>query len=178
MLWTWSVVTRFPFLVCMSRPPSDHLLMLRPPHLQTVMITFTFRALQRNLLWFHVIVMMRFLFRILCLLVPPPLPVPLLALALPHRFLAMPDALLCVLNICFFLFLMRSPPSDLPPITQTKRLRVVMKTFSFHTLYSALCLDTWILCPFFFHFPPPICWCSSMGNADFIRLVTRLLSFP
>jgi hypothetical protein len=55
--------------------------MLRPPCLQTVMVKFQF---QPALLWFHVIVMMRFLCHGLCFLVPPPLPVPLLALGLVY----------------------------------------------------------------------------------------------
>jgi hypothetical protein len=46
--------------------------MLQPPHLQTVMMTFTFRAFYPVLLWFRVIVNMRFLFPVLCSLVPLP----------------------------------------------------------------------------------------------------------
>jgi hypothetical protein len=46
-----------------------------------------------------VIVMMRFLFCTLCFLVFPQLPVPLFALAMPRRLVAVADALLGMVNI-------------------------------------------------------------------------------
>jgi hypothetical protein len=59
------------------------------------------------LLWFHVILMMRFLLHVLCFLVPPPFPVPLFALTLPHRLEAMADALLGMCNIDLLLLLLQ-----------------------------------------------------------------------
>jgi hypothetical protein len=83
-------------LVYMSCPLGNLLLVLPPPHLHTVMMKFLFLPV---LLWFGVIVMMRFLFHVLCFLVPPPLPVPLFVL--PLGLVA--DALLGMGNIdCFF----------------------------------------------------------------------------
>jgi hypothetical protein len=49
------------------------------------------------------LVMMRFLFRSLCFLVPPPLPVPLFAL--PYTLVAMADALPGMLNLHLLLLL-------------------------------------------------------------------------
>jgi hypothetical protein len=60
-----------PFLVCKSHPPGDFLLMLRLHQLQIVMMMPPFCLFHPALLWFCVIVMMRFLFRGLCSLVPP-----------------------------------------------------------------------------------------------------------
>jgi hypothetical protein len=72
MLRTWSVMKRSPFLVCMSRPHGDPLLMLRPPHLQTVMMKFTWCTFHPVLIWFRVMMMMmRFLFRALSMLSCP-----------------------------------------------------------------------------------------------------------
>jgi hypothetical protein len=59
------------------------------------------------LLWFHVILMMRFLLRVLCFLVPPPFSVPLFALTLPHRLEAMADAVLGMFNIDLLLLLLQ-----------------------------------------------------------------------
>jgi hypothetical protein len=42
---------------------------------------------------------MRFLFHVLCFLIPPPLPVPCFALALPRRLVAVANAFLGVVNI-------------------------------------------------------------------------------
>jgi hypothetical protein len=60
------------------------------------MMTFPFCVLDRFLLWFRAIVMLTFLLRALCFLVSPLLPVPLFALALPHRprLVALADAFL------------------------------------------------------------------------------------
>jgi hypothetical protein len=51
------------------------------------------------LLWCCVIVMMKFFFHALCFLVPSPLPVPLFALSLPSRLVAVADALLGMVYI-------------------------------------------------------------------------------
>jgi hypothetical protein len=75
VLWTLSVMTRSPFLVCMSDPQGNRQLMLRPPCLQIVMMNFPFCAFLPALLWFRAVVMMRFLLRALCFLAPHPLPV-------------------------------------------------------------------------------------------------------
>jgi hypothetical protein len=56
----WSVVTRSPFLVCMSCPHSDLLLPLQLPHLQTVLVKFPFRGFHSVLFWFRVVLMTRF----------------------------------------------------------------------------------------------------------------------
>jgi hypothetical protein len=50
-------------------------------------------------------VMMRFSFRVLCFLVPPPLPVPSFSLALPCKLVAMADALLGLVDLDFLLLL-------------------------------------------------------------------------
>jgi hypothetical protein len=54
-------------------------------------------------LWFHMILMTRFLFCATCFLVPPPLPVPFFALALRRRLVAVADALLGMIDIDFLL---------------------------------------------------------------------------
>jgi hypothetical protein len=59
----------------------------------------------RVLLWFRVIVMTRFLFRVLCFLIPPPLPASLFTLALPRRLVAVADALLGMVDIDLLLLL-------------------------------------------------------------------------
>jgi hypothetical protein len=58
---------------------------------------------------FCLIVMMRFLFRVLCFLVPPPLPVPWFAPALPQRLVAVANALLGMVNIDLLLLFL---PAD------------------------------------------------------------------
>jgi hypothetical protein len=78
---------------------SNHLLMLLPTSLQTVMKRFLVSAFSSVVLLSRVIVMMRFVFHVLCFLVPPPLPVPLFALALPHRLVAMADALFGMVTV-------------------------------------------------------------------------------
>jgi hypothetical protein len=80
--------------------------MLRPPCLKAVVIKFPFRVFQPVLLWFRVIVMMRFLFRVLCFRVPLALPFPLFALPLPHRLVALASALLGMVNIDLLLHLL------------------------------------------------------------------------
>jgi hypothetical protein len=67
-------------------------------------LKFLFHIFHPVLLWFRVIVMMRFLFHVLCFLVPPPPPVPLFALALPRRLVDVADGLLGMVHIDFFLF--------------------------------------------------------------------------
>jgi hypothetical protein len=57
-------------------------------------------AFHPNPLWVHVIVMLKFELRVLCFLVPPPLPTPLLFRRL---VVAMTDALLGVVHIDFLL---------------------------------------------------------------------------
>jgi hypothetical protein len=69
------------------------LLMLEPSILRTVMMKSPFRILYPILLWFDVIVLMTLFFRVLCFLVPPPLPIPLSALTLPCRLLAVASPL-------------------------------------------------------------------------------------
>jgi hypothetical protein len=105
MLCTWSVMTRSPFLVCMSQPHGDLLLMLQPPHLQRVMVKFTSGISHSVLLWFLLIEMI-LLQRFLCFLVPPPLPVPLFDLALPPGLWAWLDAFLGVVNMDLLLLLL------------------------------------------------------------------------
>jgi hypothetical protein len=85
-----------PFL---SHPPGDLLLMLQPPRLQIVKMNFPFRLFHPVLLWFRVLVVMRFLFRVLCFLVPPPLSVPLFPFVRPCTLVAVADALLVMVNI-------------------------------------------------------------------------------
>jgi hypothetical protein len=60
-------------------------------------------------LWFRVIAMMRFLSHVQCFLVPPPLPVPVLALTQPQRRVAVADALLDMTNIDLLLLLPSYP---------------------------------------------------------------------
>jgi hypothetical protein len=87
-------------------------LTLEPSILRTVMMKSPFRILYPILLWFHVIVLMRLFFCVLCFLVPPPLPIPLFAL--PCRLLAVADALLGMVNInCFFFFLLYTVEASL-----------------------------------------------------------------
>jgi hypothetical protein len=71
--------------------------MLRPPHLK---MKFAFPVL----LWFRVIVMMRFLFRVLCFVLPSVL-VPLFALTQAHKLLAVADALFGMVNINLLILL-------------------------------------------------------------------------
>jgi hypothetical protein len=55
--------------------------------------------------WFRVTVLMRFSFRGLCFLVPPPLPAPLLAPALPCRLVDMVDILVGMVNLDLLFFI-------------------------------------------------------------------------
>jgi hypothetical protein len=73
--------------------------MLLPTSLQTVMKKFLVSAFHSVVLLYRVIVMMRFVFHVLCFLVPPPLSVPLFALALPHRLVAVADALFGMVTV-------------------------------------------------------------------------------
>jgi hypothetical protein len=78
----------------MSLSPLSLLPMLLLPCLPTVMMTFPFRVSHTVLLWFRVMVMLRFLSHALVLLaVPPPPPLLLFALSLPRRLAAAADAL-------------------------------------------------------------------------------------
>jgi hypothetical protein len=104
MFRTWSVTTNSPSLVYMCRPLSDLLLVLWPPHLQTVIMKFTVSVFQSILLWFRAPVMTRFFFCVLCFLGPPRLSVPFSALALPHRLEA--SALLGMVYIDLLRFLL------------------------------------------------------------------------
>jgi hypothetical protein len=79
--------------------------MLWPPQLQTVMMKFPFCVFHPVLLWFRGMAMMRFLFRAACILVCPLLPIPLCALVLPSRLVAMVNALLGMVYIDSLLLL-------------------------------------------------------------------------
>jgi hypothetical protein len=80
VLWTCSVMTRSPFLGCISRPPGVLLIVLQTTPLQAVRMTFPFCVFQPILLWFRLMVTTRSLFQtFLCF----------------HRFLP-----LCVLSTC------------------------------------------------------------------------------
>jgi hypothetical protein len=76
--------------------------MLWLPCLQTVMMKFSFHLV---LLWFRVVVK-RFLFPALCFVAFPPLPIPLVALALSRRLVAVADTLLGIVNIDLLLLLL------------------------------------------------------------------------
>jgi hypothetical protein len=72
---TRSAMMRFQFLVWMSLPPFSFLPMLLLPHLPTVLMKFPLRDSHTVLLWFRVMVMLRFLSRTpVFLAFPPPLP--------------------------------------------------------------------------------------------------------
>jgi hypothetical protein len=58
--------------------------------------------------------MIRFLFRVLCCLIPPQVPVPLLTLALLHKLVAMANVLLAMVNIDL-LFSPFPPTPSQPP---------------------------------------------------------------
>jgi hypothetical protein len=94
VLPTRSAMVRLPFLVCMSLPPLSLLPMLLLPRLPTVMMKIPFRVSPTVLLWFHVMVMLRFLSCTpVVLAVPPRPPLLLLALSLPCRLAAAANAL-------------------------------------------------------------------------------------
>jgi hypothetical protein len=63
VLRIWSVMMSSPSLVYLSRPLSGLLLMLRLARSQTVMMKFQSRVSHTKLLWFRVMVMLRFISR-------------------------------------------------------------------------------------------------------------------
>jgi hypothetical protein len=66
---------------------------------------FPFCVFHRVLLWFHAIVMMRFVFHTLCFLIPPPLHVPLFVLILPRlAVVALSDMVNIKLNLLFVFY--------------------------------------------------------------------------
>jgi hypothetical protein len=70
--------------------------MLPLPCLPTVMIKFPFRASHTVLLWFRVMVTLRVLPHVpVFLALPPPFPLLFSALNLPHKLVAVADALSC-----------------------------------------------------------------------------------
>jgi hypothetical protein len=86
--------------------------------------------------WFRMIVLMRFSFRGLCFLVPPPLPVPLLALALLCRLVAVVDILLGMVNL------------DLLFLHQQLDMRDIRVTWpSLLTIQEETCYMLWIMMP-------------------------------
>jgi hypothetical protein len=109
VLPTRSAMTRFAFLVCMALVPLSPLPMLLLPRSPTVMTKFSFRTSHTVLLWFCVIVMLRFLSRALVFLAfPPPPTLILFARNLPCRLAAVADALLGTINSDMLLLLLRS----------------------------------------------------------------------
>jgi hypothetical protein len=80
--------------------------MLLLPCLPTVMMKFPFRASHTVLLWFRVMVMLRFLFRApVFLAFRPPPPLQLFALNLPCRLAAAANALSSMVNSNLLLLL-------------------------------------------------------------------------
>jgi hypothetical protein len=103
------VQTIVTFLVCMAFPPLGLLPMLLLPCLPTVMMKFPFRASHTVLLWFRVMVMLRFLSRApVFLAFPPPPPLLLFALNLPCRLAAAADALSSMVNSNLLLLLLHT----------------------------------------------------------------------
>jgi hypothetical protein len=89
------------------------LLMLGPPHLQTVMLKVPFHSPPSILPCICVQVLMRFLFCALCFLVCRPPPHPMLAFDLLRRLAGVADAILGMVSIgmLFLLLLHLRPPS-------------------------------------------------------------------
>jgi hypothetical protein len=82
--------------------------MLLLPRLPTVMMTFPFRVSHTILLWFRVMVMLRFLsYALVLLAVPPPPPLLSFALSLPRRLAAAADALSGMVNTDLLLLLIQ-----------------------------------------------------------------------
>jgi hypothetical protein len=99
-------MTRFTFLVCIALSPISLLPMLLLPRLQTVMTKFSFHVSHNVLLWFCVMVMLRFLSHApMFLAFTPPPPLLLFALNLPCRLAAVADALLGMVNSDLLLLL-------------------------------------------------------------------------
>jgi hypothetical protein len=84
--------------------------MLLLPRLPTAMTKFSFRVSHTVLLWFCVMVMLRFLSRApVFLAFPPPPPLILFALNLPCRLVAVANALLGMVNSDLLLLLLPLP---------------------------------------------------------------------
>jgi hypothetical protein len=124
VLWTWSAMATVSFLIYILRPsparPLLHLLVLRSPGLQKAMMKFTSRVchpMGPMLLWYHVIRTTAFSFSARCFLVFSPLAVPLLAIHLLSRLVALVDALSGLGNFyappLLLLLLLLPPP---PPV--------------------------------------------------------------
>jgi hypothetical protein len=100
-------MTRFTFLVCIALFPLSLLPMLLLPRLPTVMTKFSFHVSHIGLLWFCVMVMLRFLSHATVFLAfTPPPPLLLFALNLPLRLAAVADALSGMVNSDVLLLLL------------------------------------------------------------------------
>jgi hypothetical protein len=136
-----SAMMRFPFLMCMSIPHLSLLPVLLLPLLPTVMMKFLFRASHTALLWFRVMVMLRFLSRAQVFLTcPPPPPLLLFALNLPRRLAAAADDLSGIVHTCVLrLLLLPVKPlasSQAPPLPA-----LPLCTEAFATNVSYLCIQ-------------------------------------
>jgi hypothetical protein len=102
-------MTRFAFLVCMALSPLSLLPMLLLSRLPTVMTKFSFRVSHTMLLWFCVMVMLRFLSRVpVFLALPFLLPLPFHCSSSTCRAGWRPwpmHSWVCFIPICFFFFL-------------------------------------------------------------------------
>jgi hypothetical protein len=117
------VRTNSPYTQLLSSPPDEvptpclHVLFPQRPSAHAAAASLAESddevPIPRILLWFCVIVMMRFLFHIHSFIVPPSLPVSLFVLILPLRLVVMADALFGMANIdfllLFLLLLLRQP---------------------------------------------------------------------
>jgi hypothetical protein len=81
--------------------------MLLLPRLRTSLTKFSFRGSRTVLLWFYVVVMLRFFSRLVFLAFLPPPPLLLFALNLPCRLAAVADALLGMVNSNLLLLLLQ-----------------------------------------------------------------------
>jgi hypothetical protein len=98
---------RFPFLVYMPLPPLNLLL----PRLLTVMMKFPLRVFHTILLWFRVVVLLRFLSCTPVFLAFPPPSLLLFALNMPCRLAAAADALSSMVNSDLLLLLLHARAS-------------------------------------------------------------------
>jgi hypothetical protein len=120
VLLTRSAMMRFPILFCVLLLPLSLLPVLLLPRLPTVMMKFPFRISLTVLLWFCVMVMLRFLSCTpVFLAFPPPPSLQLFALNLPCRLVAAADALLGMIYTDLLLL----PP----PVYQTSSMQVVLR---------------------------------------------------
>jgi hypothetical protein len=96
---------RFPFLVCRSPPPLGLLPVLLLRCLPTVMMKSPLRVSHTVLLWFRVMVLLRFLFctQVILTFSPSP-PLLMFALNLPHRLAATANVLSGMINAIVLLF--------------------------------------------------------------------------